>query len=294
MQRRAIEEKDAVGSGLHPRARSSYALREGSAEYELRGERVMLGRGSEVDIMLTGPLVSRRHAELRQTEGGLEVSDLKSRNGVFVNGRRIDEPTLLSNGDTLAIGDNTFVIVESFDPATLRAEHLSEMRALRESARVPAGSFGSDDSPNSTRRAAALQMLGGVVDKALALGLGQEAEHIIGTHLVAVLSDAAAGRGVAPEVARSSAQYAVKLATVTGKGAWLDFAFRLYRALGETMPLPIVDEMYTVMRRVRGLDRDLLHGYGEFLRARGEQLSAPERFVLQRLEGLERLATWHA
>jgi hypothetical protein len=58
------------------------------------------------------------------------------------------------------------------------------------------------------------------------------------------------------------------------------------------MPLPIVDEMYTVLRRVPGLDRELCHAYAEQQRLRAD-LSAPERFVLQRLEGLERLAAWH-
>jgi hypothetical protein len=49
--------------------------------------------------------------------------------------------------------------------------------------------------------------------------------------------------------------------------------------------LPIVDEVYTVLRRVRGLDRELLRRYSDFLRAHEHRLSAPERFVLRRLEG---------
>lgn len=292
VQRRAFEAEKAVGSGTHPRARSSFALREGSVEYKLSRERVVLGRGSGVDIVLTGPLVSRRHAELCETDDGLQVTDLGSRNGVFVNGRQISEPTRLFNGDRLNIGDSSFQLVEVLD-ATLRTETLSEMRAVLESSRVPVGANTNEEVSVATRRADALHMLGSVADKALALGRGQEAEHIIGSHLVAALSDASAGRGVAPEVARAAAQYSVKLATATGKAAWLDFAFRLYNALGETIPLPIVDEMYTVLRRVRGLDRELLRSYTELLRARGEQLSAPERFVVQRLEGLDRLAGWH-
>ena len=64
-------------------------------------------------------------------------------------------------------------------------------------------------------------------------------------------------------------------------------------ALEQGYPLPIVDEMYTVLRHVRGIDRELLRRYTDFLHARAAQLSPPERFVLQRLEGLERLAAWH-
>jgi hypothetical protein len=160
---------------------------------------------------------------------------------------------------------------------------------------VPAGTNqrAHEDASLASRRADALHLLGNVADKALALGRGAEAEHVLGTQLVATLSDAAAGRRVAPEVARVAAHYAVKLATATHKPSWLDFAFRLYEALNETIPLPIVDEMYTVLRHVRGIDRELLRRYADLLHARAADLSPPERFVLSRLEGLERLAAWY-
>ena len=290
-QRRAFEPEPAVASERLPHARSAYALHEGSLVHRLPTGPVLVGRGTEVDIVLAGPLVSRRHAELRETEDGLLVTDLGSRNGVFVNGHQIGEPTPLSNGDTLELGDHAFVVV--IERRAIDDDAILESHVLRESSRVPAGTYRGEEVSVATRRADALHLLGRIADKALALGHGQHAEHVIGTHLVATLSDATAGRGVAPEVARSAAQYAVKLASVTGKAAWLDFAFRLYNALGETMPLPIVDEMYTVVGRVRGLDRELVRSYIDFLRARGPALSIPERFVLQRLDGLERLAAWH-
>jgi FHA domain len=282
----------AADSGFRARSLASYALRAGELEHKLSKSPILLGRGTSADIVLSGPLVSRRHAELTDTAHGLVVTDLGSRNGVFVNGHRIDGPVVLEPGDSLAIADDIFVLVALDEPVTRRSPMVSDMRTIGESERVPAGAYPTDEVSVATRRADALQLLGGVVDKALALGRGEEAERLIGTHLVAALSDAIAGRGVAPEVARAAAQYAVKLAAATRKAGWLDFAFRLYTALGTTMPLPIVDEMYTVLRNVRGLDRDLLHGYAEQQRARTDS-SPPERFVLQRLEGLERLAAWH-
>ena len=58
------------------------------------------------------------------------------------------------------------------------------------------------------------------------------------------------------------------------------------------LPLALVDEMYVLLRRVRGLDLDVLRTYTEHLRARSQELAPAERFVLQRLLGLERLASW--
>jgi pSer/pThr/pTyr-binding forkhead associated (FHA) protein len=284
---------ETPGSGLHARALTSYALREAGVDHPLNKSPLVIGRGSDADIVLSGPLVSRRHAEFHETEAGIVVIDLDSENGVFVNDVRITRPAALLIGDRLSIGESEFVLTEFF--ADEEQERPVSERPLRQSARVPAGSYASVSSPGSvaTRRADALHLLCSVADKALALGRGQEAEHVLGTHLVAALSDAALGRPVAPEVARISAQYAVKFATATGKATWLDFAFRLYAELGETIPLPIVDEMYTVLRHVRGIDRELLRRYTDFLQARQDQLTPPERFVLQRLEGLERLAAWH-
>ena len=64
------------------------------------------------------------------------------------------------------------------------------------------------------------------------------------------------------------------------------------KALGLVLPLALVDEMYVLLRRVRGIDPNELGRYTEQLRARMAKLAPAERFVLQRLLGLERLAAW--
>ena len=75
----------------------------------LSGSRVVLGRSREADIVIQDPNVSRRHAELRRDEGGWQVVDLGSTNGIKVNGRRVDHHPL-SPGDqiTLGVTDLTF------------------------------------------------------------------------------------------------------------------------------------------------------------------------------------------
>jgi hypothetical protein len=75
----------------------------------LSGSRVVIGRSREADIVLQDPNVSRRHAELRRDEGGWQIVDLGSTNGIKVNGRRVDHQPL-SPGDQITIGvtDLTF------------------------------------------------------------------------------------------------------------------------------------------------------------------------------------------
>jgi predicted component of type VI protein secretion system len=75
----------------------------------LGGNRVVVGRSREADIVLADPNVSRRHAELRRDESGWQVVDLGSTNGIKVNGRRVDHAGL-SPGDQITIGvtDLTF------------------------------------------------------------------------------------------------------------------------------------------------------------------------------------------
>ena len=288
---KALELDTPADSGLRERAQRAFALRLGTREFKLKTRLTTAGRSSTADIPLVGALVSRRHATFILTENGVDISDHDSRNGVFVNGERIKGTVALRAGDIITIGDDSMTLVELDEPVERRKETVSDMRPVRadQTPRLP--SFLDDDQSIATRRADAFQLLSSVVDKALALGRGEEAEHLIGTHLVAALADASTGRGVAPDIARTAARYALKLASATNKSNWLDFAVRLYRALGQAMPLPIVDEMYTLIGKVRGVDRALLRDYVDSIRLVSGSLTPTERFVLQRLEGLERMAS---
>jgi pSer/pThr/pTyr-binding forkhead associated (FHA) protein len=294
MTGKALDLDSPADSGLRERVRARFALRLGTREYKLKNRLTTAGRSSGADITLVGSLVSRRHATFSVTESGVDVADHGSRNGVFVNGERISGPQPLRPGDIITIGDDSLTLIELEEPGERRKETISDMRPVRpeQTPRLP--SFSDDDVSVATRRADAFQLLSGVVDKALALGRGEEAEHLIGTHLVAAMADASTGRGIPPDIARTAARYALKLAAATNKSNWLDFAVRLYRALAQPMPLPIVDEMYTLVGRMRGMDRALLRDYLDTLRLVSHTLSPTERFVLQRLEGLERMAALHS
>lgn len=62
-----------------------------------------IGRSKEQDIFLPSSRISRLHAILTPADKGVVLTDLKSRNGVFVNGKKISE-AVLNPGDIIQIG----------------------------------------------------------------------------------------------------------------------------------------------------------------------------------------------
>ncbi len=63
-----------------------------------------VGRGEENDIVIKDRCLSRNHAMLQCTEGGYYLIDMGSSNGTFVNGRRVNIPVIVHNGDTVIFG----------------------------------------------------------------------------------------------------------------------------------------------------------------------------------------------
>src|SRR5262245_45296870 len=71
----------------------------------------LLGRSPECLIVLPSERVSREHAVVRRIHCGLEIEDLGSRNGTWVNGSRIRRATVLEQGDEVQLGDDVLEVV---------------------------------------------------------------------------------------------------------------------------------------------------------------------------------------
>lgn len=69
-------------------------------------ERVRIGRSEDCEVQIDNLGVSRYHAEIVRKEGFDILRDLRSNNGTFVNGRRIDSHNL-NDGDEVSIGKFT-------------------------------------------------------------------------------------------------------------------------------------------------------------------------------------------
>ena len=75
-----------------------------------RRESVVIGRGTDCDVVIQDLKASRRHCQLTRREEGFLLEDLGSRNGTLVNGVKITEPILLKVNQTFQIGDTMFYL----------------------------------------------------------------------------------------------------------------------------------------------------------------------------------------
>ena len=78
---------------------------------------VVIGRTDEAGLVVPDPEVSRRHARLETENDVLYLRDLGSRNGTFLNGRRVVDSIEVRAGDAIDIGA-TRLIVEEIAPWT--------------------------------------------------------------------------------------------------------------------------------------------------------------------------------
>ena len=297
-----------------------YRLRYLTHHFEMPAGEFVIGRGTEAQLSVDDALVSRRHARFFLDGDDLFVEDLGSRNGVLLNSAAISGRQRCVHGDKVTVGSQEVVVLdrqtipeprlhrtavvppngdansparrietqpEIEGPSLRVTQELSRADVARAMARIESSRPDVREEP--TRKADALQMLGGLADKALALGRAEEAERILSQLLHHTLTVAKTGVSVSPERAHLVARYAVKLADATGKGSWVDLAIELYTAEKRILPAPVVDELYTLIRRVNA-SLSVLRAYLVVLRGNAAELSPAERFLLQRVEGLERLA----
>jgi hypothetical protein len=73
---------------------------------------VILGRSRKADIPIHDHLLSRKHCTIVPERGGLHLVDLKSSNGTFLNGNRIERARVKSE-DVIEIGNTIIVLLES-------------------------------------------------------------------------------------------------------------------------------------------------------------------------------------
>jgi hypothetical protein len=101
---------DALENAPDPRL--TLVAAESDSTYILRRYFTRIGRNHDNDIVLNSDRVSRYHAEITREGDEMKIIDKKSRNGVWLNGKRIDESAVIRSGDVIRVGRQNFTFKE--------------------------------------------------------------------------------------------------------------------------------------------------------------------------------------
>jgi hypothetical protein len=241
---------------------------------------LLIGREAQCDLAFDDPSVSRRHARVTISGSGIEIEDLQSANGVFVNGDPVTGRRRLAVGDRVAVGAQ---LLELTDRETHSGAPVER--------RIPYGAPGSDPQAarDTTKQKDALELLGSIAAKLLAAGKAVEAERVLGLHLHRIHSEAVALGELPDKTGDAAAHWAVQLAQATRKPFWVGYVFTLFTVARRPPPAAIVDELYGVIPKLPPIDLAPLKNYVAVL-AQRQDLTASERSMAERISGLQAVA----
>ncbi len=86
---------------------------------------ILIGRGSDLDMVLVEDMVSRRHARITTHDGDFMIEDMGSTNGTFVNGEKITTAKL-KEGDRVLVGTSIIKLVAHDDEPTEEVSDLPD------------------------------------------------------------------------------------------------------------------------------------------------------------------------
>lgn len=137
---------------MRPGAGRSYVLRFISGKYQggefpiVNDKPIIVGRSSDLDMVLVEDMVSRKHARITMQQDQIWIEDLGSTNGTFVNGEKIKRARL-KEGDRVLIGTSILKVIagegsraDSTDAAKQNLENVAAARRTTQ-ARTMSGSI---------------------------------------------------------------------------------------------------------------------------------------------------------
>jgi hypothetical protein len=221
-----------------------------------------------------------------------------SRNGVLVDGVKIEGRRRVFDGAKITIGSQDMILIEGLrDRASTMSALPAALVTFVGGEAPPLPPVTSPPQPpvpiedDSSKKTDTFKLLGGVADKALAMGRAEDAERLLQSLLQQILEGARAQRHVDPATLEQAGRFGARLASATAKNAWFDYVVDLYSLESRIMPALIVDELHQAVRKVPAVNLPLLREYIAILHENSASLGPNERFLIQRIEGLLRLAS---
>jgi pSer/pThr/pTyr-binding forkhead associated (FHA) protein len=244
----------------------------------------VVGRSSSCHLALDDALVSRRHAVFTVSEDGVEVQDLGSRNGVQVNGTTIEGRQPVKHLDRVVIGAQELLLlrVQAEEPRDRHAR--PTLAGMTLDLPIPKA-----DSPEDATVRGTESVLDRIADKALVMGKFDEAERMLGRRLKDMLVEVQSSKKITDEKLTVGTNYAMRLADGLKKPQWVDWIFEVHDATGRLLDAETIGRLHDLVRRIRYPGGKALKSYLANMQRRAESFSPAQRFLLQRLEGIERV-----
>jgi pilus assembly protein CpaF len=93
--------------------------------FPFEGDQFAVGREEDNELLLDRANVSKHHLRFRRVQGAVEVVDLDSTNGTYVNGRRVVQPRKVRRADRVYVGD--FILMLDGDDPSIAPRERAEM-----------------------------------------------------------------------------------------------------------------------------------------------------------------------
>jgi pSer/pThr/pTyr-binding forkhead associated (FHA) protein len=85
----------------------------GGKEFSATQETILIGRDPLCDLAIDNSTISSQHAMIEYELGQWWLKDLQSTNGTFLNGERIEEPIVITDGDQIHCGKIVISVIKS-------------------------------------------------------------------------------------------------------------------------------------------------------------------------------------
>lgn len=144
-------------------------------------------------------------------------------------------------------------------------------------------------APPSEEEPTRYTVLNRIADKALALRRFDEAERVLAKSMEDLLATARASGGLPAARLAEGADYALRLAEGTRREAWIDWVFEIHAATARVMSLEQIELIERLVRHLHYRNAGPIRRCITTARARASNLSRAERFLISRLEQVERV-----
>lgn len=223
-----------------------FKLRIGGRTMALPVGQFDVGRMVECWLTLDDDLASRYHARFHVGPEHLEIEDLDSRNGTFVNGERITGRRRLADRDQVRIGREIMAVIGPGAHEDARSDHdLRQTIGPGEETQFPS-------------------LIGQLVEKSLSMGKTKDAERYALALTNQLMSSKVAGDH---PTAVSCVRCLVALAEKGASGVWLDRVFKLHAVHGWVMTNKTLLDVRRCLSRIPRVPGSGMEEYEAKLRA---------------------------